>query len=163
MKGEHIITASAVIFGIPNMGGHQNCFKLQSTVATGAEKEVILAAESANLKTRWIYAIECFIMECKQADDRDKLAQRVSLRGPRTVQRMLPEEATAADEESITKALEQKSRSMINMVEKFIKSWMEGDELVYSSTVTAGSGVYFRLLSPTPLLYLCFSFRWIFL
>ncbi len=136
MKGEQVITDKALIFGVSNIGGHKNCFKLVSNTTAGNEKELIMYADAPNLKMKWIYAIESFIMEAKQAAEK----QRILTPSLRVVRPVLPEEELLPmDDEAVTKALEMKAKSMITMVEKFVKAWMEGDELGYSSTVTAGN------------------------
>lgn len=136
LKGEYIINETTLIFGVPNVGGYKNCFKIAGQGATGSEKEMVMASDAPNVKMKWIYAVESFIMEIKQSSDRMKHLAQFHGAG-NGAHEASNGTVTGADEEAQTQALEQKAKSMITMVEKFIKAWMDGDMSVYSSTVSA--------------------------
>ena len=154
LKGEHIITENSLIFGVSNVSGHDNCFKFVSITAndTSAEKELIMYAEAPNIKMKWIYAIESFIHEAKQNVERIKFAEKM----PKTTKVAIGRQPShlssksigsvssgssnvlEGDEEAVIKQLDAKSKSMITMVERFVKAWMEGDMTSYSTLVAAG-------------------------
>jgi hypothetical protein len=127
-KADHLITANSLVFGISNTGGQKNCFKLVSATATGNEKELIIYADAPNSKMKWIYAIESFIMESKQAAEKIQMGTRIGNSTLRSVKPVLQEEAIMpkVNDEALTKELETKAKSMMNTVDKFIKAWMDG-------------------------------------
>lgn len=146
MKGEYIINESTLIFGVPNVSGYKNCFKIAGQGTTGAEKEMVMASDAPNIKMKWIYAVESFIMEIKQSSDRMKYLANFAPHAENGHSN--GSIAGQGDEEAQTLALEQKAKSMIAMVEKFLKAWMEGDMSTYSATVSASKSFYsFTLLS----------------
>ncbi len=140
-KGEHFITANTLIFGIPNTGGHHNCFKLICGTASGTEKEIIFYSDAPNIKMKWIYAIESFIMEAKNIMERNKLSKTSFAK---LVRKPKPEsdELSQANDEKIIQGLDLKSKKLIGIVERFLKAWIEGDNATFAQSVTP-SKLYF--------------------
>lgn len=61
LKGQHILSASSQVFGLPAEGSHKFCFKL---LAKGSD--IVMDAEAANVRMKWILAIESMVMDIRQ-------------------------------------------------------------------------------------------------
>jgi hypothetical protein len=152
LKGEHIITENTLIFGLDNIGGYRNCFKLVGLTSSGVEKELIMYADAPNIKMKWMYAIESYIMESKQLAERTRLSKQAAKRSSRNVNPDMLSRTFAGfgaiakelngNEEAASKALDSKAKAMITIAEKFIRAWMEGDDQSFSSTLTASKYFY---------------------
>ena len=145
LKGEYIINENTLIFGVPNVSGYKNCFKIAGQGVTGGDKEMVMASDAPNIKMKWIYAVESFIMEIKQSSDRMKYLAKFATHSDTSNGETNGNLSAQGDEEAQTRVLEQKAKSMIAMVEKFLKAWMEGDMSAYSATVSASKSVYYYM------------------
>ena len=151
LKGEYIINENTLIFGVPNVSGYKNCFKIAGQGATGGEKEMVMASDAPNIKMKWIYAVESFIMEIKQSSDRMKYLAKFAHSDSNGNGESNGSMVAQGDDEAQTLALEQKAKSMIAMVEKFLRAWMEGDMTAYSATVSASKCLYAHICLYQPL------------
>jgi hypothetical protein len=111
LKGEQIITDDSTVIGVESIGTHRNCFKLSSKAN---KVELIMDAEAAHLRMKWIMALESALLDVK------KLSENRGF------------------DSEIDDVSDSRSASLVTVVEKFVRSWMESDKIAYDSLVMPG-------------------------
>ena len=184
VKGEHVLSASSQVFGIPNDGTHKYCFKLiaRGTKASGKKsnpmstkisvgifhsppnnttlslpqysitlslayihsvsppfytvEELIMDAEAAHLRMKWIMAIESFVIDLKPSGS--------SLHDPNSLEGLEGGGGGEDDEDGMLSALSTQKltpteKEIMACVHSFVDAWMRDKEEAFISATTEGT------------------------
>lgn len=115
----YIIDSNTIVTKVESMGSYNNCFQLQSTVISSdtnslRERVIIVSAETPELELQWIDRIIAFKNKHSESERKQKIENILKFVG------------------------KVQDNVAIDVMEKFIKCWVEGNEEVYNSTVIPG-------------------------